>query len=90
MSNITSLFAYETLPSLLTVMGASSIIAGLMSPQICGKNENCNNTLSNTKTAGIVMVVGGILLGLLAMLGVLSFGPGYGFGGYGGGYGGWY
>lgn len=84
------MFAYETIPSLLTVMGASSIVAGLLRSNVCAADgENCNNILSNAKTAGIVLVVGGILLGLLALLGVISFGPGYGFGGFGGGYGGY-
>lgn len=99
MSSITSLFAYETLPSLLTVTGAVAIVVGLMNDRICGSdNPGCQSTLGNVKIAGFVSAIGGIVLGLLAMLGVMSFGGGYGFGGmfgggyggYGGGYGGYY
>lgn len=90
MSSITQLFAYETLPSLLTVTGGIAIVVGLLSDRICKSDDsNCNSMLGNVKIAGIVSAVGGILLGLLAMLGVLSFGGGYGFGGMGGGYGGY-
>jgi predicted benzoate:H+ symporter BenE len=90
MSSITQLFAYETLPSLLTVVGASSIVIGLMTNTICNADDtNCQSNVNNVKVAGIISAVAGLVLGLLAMLGVLSFGSGYGFGGYGGGYGGY-
>lgn len=100
MSAITSLFAYETLPSLLTVTGAVSIVVALMNDRICDAGDaGCTKTLENVKVAGMISSAAGVLLGLLAMLGVLSFGGGYGFGGmfggggyggYGGGYGGYY
>lgn len=92
MSMISELFAYETIPSLMTVVGGASIVLGLLNNRICGQDDqNCNTILSNGKTIGIVLAIGGILLGLLAVLGVMSFGPGYGFGmfGGGGGYGGY-
>lgn len=87
---MSQLFAYETLPSLMTVVGASSVVVALFSDRICDKDDsNCNTILSNGRMIGIILVIGGILLGLLAVLGVLSFGSGYGFGGFGGGYGGY-
>jgi hypothetical protein len=90
MSSITQLFAYETLPSLLTVSGTIAIVVGLMSDRICSTDDtNCQSNLNNVKVAGIISAVAGLVLGLLALLGVMSFGPGYGFGGYGGGYGGY-
>lgn len=89
MSSITQLFAYETLPSLLTVTGTIAIVVGLMSDRICNEDTNCQSNLNNVKVAGIISAVAGIVLGLLALLGVMSFGPGYGFGGMGGGYGGY-
>jgi len=95
MSAITSLLAYETLPSLLTVTGAISIVVSLMKDRVCDVGDaGCSKNIDNVRVAGIISSSAGVLMGILAMLGVMSFGGGYGFGGmfggYGGGYGGYY
>lgn len=91
MSSLSSLFAYETMPSLLLVVGIGSLVTGLFSDQICAATDDgCKSNLSNVKNVGIASMVSAAVLGLLAFLGVISFGGGYGFGGMGGGYGGGY
>lgn len=75
MSAITSLLAYETLPSLLTVTGAISIVVSLMKDRVCDVGDaGCSKNIDNVRVAGIISSSAGVLMGILAMLGVMSFG----------------
>jgi hypothetical protein len=91
------LFALESIPSLLMVIGLVLVVLSVMKDSVCDEGTECNSWLQKAQTPGIVSLVTAVLLGLLAFLGLIEMGPGYGFGsmfgsGYGGygGYGGYY
>ena len=85
-----SLFAVESIPSLLMVTGLVLVILSVLRDRVCQEGTSCNDLLNKAQLPGIISLVSAVVLGLLAFFGVIEMGQGYGFGGMMGGYGGGY